>query len=160
MCVVALRAEQALAEAAASSREGPLAGIPFLVKDLARGAGMPAGYGSRLYAGRPPETADDTTVARRRAAGAIPIGKTNTPEFGWTAVTTNLVFGTTHNPWNPARSPGGSSGGSAAAPAAGLGCARRRGARCCSPPSRTPRPGRRPGRCPSRSPESRRQVPR
>ncbi len=117
---VALRAEAALADARVSSRGGTLAGVPFLVKDLARCAGLPTTYGSPLHTGRPAETVDDTTVARLRGAGAIPIGKTNTPAYGWTAVTTNPVFGTTRNPWNPSRSPGGSSGGSAAALSAGL----------------------------------------
>ena len=113
-----------MADARSSSREGALAGIPFLVKDLARCAGLPTTYGSPLHTGRPAETIDDTTVARLRGAGAIPIGKTNTPAYGWTAVTTNPVFGTTRNPWNPSRSPGGSSGGSAAALGAGLVAAR------------------------------------
>ena len=118
--VVTLGAEQALEEAKRSPREGPLAGIPFLVKDLARCIGLPTSYGSPLAAGGAPETVDDTTVARLRAAGAIPIGKSNTPAYGWTAATTNPVFGSTNNPWNLERTPGGSSGGSAAALAAGL----------------------------------------
>jgi Asp-tRNA(Asn)/Glu-tRNA(Gln) amidotransferase A subunit family amidase len=83
--------------------------------------GLPTSYGSPLVgAGGPPETVDDTTVARLRAAGAIPIGKSNSPAYGWTAATFNPVFGATRNPWNLERSPGGSSGGSAAALAAGL----------------------------------------
>lgn len=118
--VVALRAEEALREARQATPDGPLAGIPFLVKDLARCAGMATTYGSLLYREAPVDTDDDTTVARLRAAGAIPIGKTNTPAFGHTALTNNLVFGLTRNPWNRERSPGGSSGGSAAALAAGL----------------------------------------
>ena len=119
--VVALGAEQALDEAKRSPRRGPLAGIPYLVKDLARCIGLPTSYGSPLVgADGPPETVDDTTVARLRAAGAIPIGKSNSPAYGWTAATFNPVFGATRNPWNLERSPGGSSGGSAAALAAGL----------------------------------------
>lgn len=118
--VVSLRAEAALADARNSPREGPLAGIPFLVKDLARCSGLPTTYGSALYADAPADEADDTTVARLRAAGAIPIGKSNTPAFGHTALTYNQVFGITRNPWNLECSPGGSSGGSAAALAAGL----------------------------------------
>jgi len=118
--VVARRAEEALHDAEGSSREGPLAGIPFLVKDLADCAGLPTTYGSKLYADAPPCAADGVQTARLRAAGAIPIGKSNTPEFGWIGYTSNLVFGTTHNPWNLERSPGGSSGGSSAALAAGL----------------------------------------
>src|SRR5690242_16040746 len=118
--VVALRAEEALDDAARSKGEGPLAGIPFLIKDLADCAGMPTTYGSKLFAAASPATADGVQAARLRAAGAIPIGKTNTPEFGWIGYTSNLVFGSTHNPWNFERSPGGSSGGSSAALAAGL----------------------------------------
>jgi Asp-tRNA(Asn)/Glu-tRNA(Gln) amidotransferase A subunit family amidase len=117
--VVAVR-ERALDEARACVREGPLAGIPVLIKDLANCAGMVTRLGSPLTADSPPAASDDTTVARLRAAGAIPVGKTNTPAYGWTAVTSNRVHGTTRNPWNPERSPGGSSGGSAAALAAGL----------------------------------------
>lgn len=118
--VVALRAEEALADARTSPCDGPLAGIPFLVKDLARCAGLATTYGSFLYADAPVDEVDDTTVARLRAAGAIPIGKTNTPAFGHTALTNNLLFGLTRNPWDLECSPGGSSGGSAAALAAGL----------------------------------------
>ena len=85
------------------------------MKDLARCIGLPTSYGSPLVgAGGTPETVDDTTVARLRAAGAIPIGKSNSPAYGWTAATFNPVLSTTRNPWNLERSPGGSSGGSAA----------------------------------------------
>jgi Asp-tRNA(Asn)/Glu-tRNA(Gln) amidotransferase A subunit family amidase len=118
--VVALRADGALEEAARSRGEGPLAGIPFLVKDLADCAGLPTTYGSKLFADAAPAAADGVQAARLRAAGAIPIGKTNTPEFGWIGFTSNQVFGATRNPWNLERSPGGSSGGSSAALAAGL----------------------------------------
>ena len=118
--VVALRAEAALADAAASTCEGPLAGIPFLVKDLADCAGLPTTYGSRLFADAAPAVHDGVQAARLRAAGGIPIGKSNTPEFGWIGYTSNRLFGTTRNPWNVERSPGGSSGGSSAALAAGL----------------------------------------
>src|SRR3712207_8433321 len=61
---------------------GPLAGVPFGVKDLEDCAGMPTGRGSLLYSGRPPVAADSAHVARLRAAGAVPLGKTATPEFG------------------------------------------------------------------------------
>src|SRR5436190_3906564 len=118
--VVALRAEEALAEADAHPRTGSLAGLPLLVKDLARTVGLPTTFGSHLYADPPPDTVDDVFVTRLKAAGAIVIGKSNTPAFGHTAVTDNQVFGPTRNPWNTDRSPGGSSGGSAAALAAGL----------------------------------------
>jgi len=118
--VVALRAEEALAEADDHPRTGALAGLPLLVKDLARTVGMPTTFGSHLYADAAPDTVDDIFVARLKAAGAIVVGKSNTPAFGHTAYTDNQVFGATRNPWNTARSPGGSSGGSAAALAAGL----------------------------------------
>ena len=118
--VTALRAEAALAEAALSPRQGPLAGLPVLVKDLVRCQGLVTTMGSALYADSPPDALDDVVVARLKAAGAIVLGRTNTPAFGHAAYTTNLVYGSTRNPWNPDRSPGGSSGGSAAALAAGL----------------------------------------
>ncbi len=118
--VTALRSEEALAEAAASPRTGALAGLPLLVKDLARCRGMVTTFGSTLFADAPPDDIDDVVVARLKAAGAIVVGRTNSPAFGHTAVTTNRLFGPTRNPWNPDRSPGGSSGGSAAALAAGL----------------------------------------
>src|SRR5438309_10732130 len=99
---------------------GPLAGVPFGVKDLEDCAGMPTSYGSLLYKDRPPVQDDSVHVARLRAAGAVPVGKTAAPEFGAVAYTSTPAWGTTRNPWNPERTPGGSSGGSAAAVAAGL----------------------------------------
>jgi aspartyl-tRNA(Asn)/glutamyl-tRNA(Gln) amidotransferase subunit A len=99
---------------------GPLAGVPFGVKDLEDCAGMPTSHGSLLFKDRPPAERDSVHVARLRAAGAVPIGKTAAPEFGTVAFTHTKAWGTTRNPWNPARTPGGSSGGSAAAVAAGL----------------------------------------
>ena len=118
--VIALRAEEALAEADGAPTDGPLAGLPLLVKDLASCAGMVTTYGSPWFADRAPDAVDDAAVARLRAAGAIVVGRTNVPAFGHTAFTTNNVFGTTASPWNAERSPGGSSGGSAAALIAGL----------------------------------------
>ena len=118
--VTALRAKPALAEAAASPRQGSLAGLPVLVKDLVRCQGLVTTMGSALYADSPPDAIDDVVVARLKAAGAIVLGRTNTPAFGHAAYTSNLVYGSTRNPWNADRSPGGSSGGSAAALAAGL----------------------------------------
>lgn len=123
--VVALREEKALREAAALDRRGaaedlPLAGVPFLVKDLEDLAGLRTTLGSRLFADAPPAGADGVIAARLRAAGAIPVGKTNTPEFATEGFTANLVFGVTRNPWGARWSPGGSSGGSGAAVAAGM----------------------------------------
>jgi len=99
---------------------GLLAGVPFGVKDLEDCAGMPTSHGSLLYKGRPPVPDDSVHVSRLRAAGAVPIGKTASPEFGVTAFTHTKAWGTTRNPWDPTRTPGGSSGGSAAAVASGM----------------------------------------
>jgi aspartyl-tRNA(Asn)/glutamyl-tRNA(Gln) amidotransferase subunit A len=123
---VALRREEALEEAAAlqklivaGKRLGPLAGLPVGVKDLEDVAGLPTTYGSLPFKDYRPAK-DSVQVARLRAAGAIVVGKTNTPEFGYTGLTKNLIFGVTRNPWNLERTPGGSSGGSSAAIAAGM----------------------------------------
>ena len=126
--VIRLRTDEALAEAAAldvqarrdPSALGPLAGLPLLVKDIEDVTGLPTTHGSLLHADDPPATRDGVVPRRLRAAGAIVVGKTNTPEHAWTAWTANRLFGATRNPWAPAFSPGGSSGGSAAALAAGL----------------------------------------
>ncbi|MFP5326979.1 MAG: amidase, partial [Acidimicrobiia bacterium] len=113
-------AESVDAAVARGEDPGPLAGVPFGVKDLEDCAGMPTSFGSLLYKGRPPADSDSVHVARLRAAGAVPIGKTAAPEFGSTCFTSTKAWGTTRNPWNPERTPGGSSGGSAAAVAAGI----------------------------------------
>ncbi len=99
---------------------GPLAGVPFGVKDLEDCAGMPTTHGSLLFVGEAPVAEDSVHVARLRAAGAIPIGKTATPEFGTLQFTRNKSSGVTRNPWDLSRTPGGSSGGTAAAVAGGL----------------------------------------
>ena len=98
---------------------GPLAGVPLGVKDLEDCTGMPTTRGSRWYANATPAERDDIHVARFRAAGAIPIGKTATPEFGAFGYTASPLLGVTRNPWNTERTPGGSSGGTAAAVSAG-----------------------------------------
>ena len=125
--VVALRADEALAEAAAQDRRlmageapGPLAGLPILVKDLEDVAGMVTTQGSLIYADTPPAPTDGTVPGRLRAAGAIVIGKTNLPECAFEAYTDNRLYGPTRNPWDERYSPGGSSGGSAAALSAGF----------------------------------------
>jgi aspartyl-tRNA(Asn)/glutamyl-tRNA(Gln) amidotransferase subunit A len=105
---------------AAGESVGPLAGVPFGVKDLEDCAGMPTSHGSLLYAGDGPVAHDSIHVGRLREAGAIPIGKTAAPEFGTLQYTRSKALGTTRNPWDLTRTPGGSSGGSAAAVAAGL----------------------------------------
>lgn len=99
---------------------GPLAGVPFSVKDLVATRGVETAYGSHVFAGSIPDR-DAEAVARLRRAGAVLIGKTNTPEFGHKALTSSPRYGYTRNPWNLERSPGGSSGGAAAAVAMGMG---------------------------------------
>ncbi|MGX5682461.1 amidase [Schumannella luteola] len=100
--------------------DGPLAGVPYLLKDLqADAADLPLRRGSRSHATVGP-TADSTLVARLRAAGATIVGRSNSPEFGLGITTEPLLYGPTANPWNLARSAGGSSGGAAAAVAAGM----------------------------------------
>lgn len=112
-------AEEALAGAdAMTDLSGPLAGVPIALKDDVAVAGQIATRGSRTHG--PPAAADAEVIRRLRAAGAIPVGITATPElliFPWTATQAN---GITRNPWRLDRTPGGSSGGSAAAVAAGL----------------------------------------
>jgi aspartyl-tRNA(Asn)/glutamyl-tRNA(Gln) amidotransferase subunit A len=123
---VSLRADQAMDEARAVAQDlasgkqlGLLAGIPIGVKDLEDVKGMVTSYGSIPFKDNI-AAMDSTQVERLKAAGAIVVGKTNTPEFGFTGFTKNLLFGVTRNPWNTERTPGGSSGGSAAAVAGGM----------------------------------------
>lgn len=97
---------------------GPLAGLGFGVKELEDLKGFPSTHASVPFRDDYPEW-DSTEVTRLKAAGAIAMGKTNAPEFGYTAISKNLLFGVSRNPWNPERTPGGSSGGSSAAVAAG-----------------------------------------
>src|SRR6266705_1572965 len=123
-CTVA--AEKALvwareAEAAMKRRArlGALHGVPVAIKDLTPTAGIRTTWGSTLFRDHVP-TEDAEIVRRLKAAGAIVLGKTNTPEFGAGANTVNKVFGATRNPWNTALSASGSTGGGAAALAARL----------------------------------------
>lgn len=125
--VVRTRPEEALAEAARiddriarGAPVGPLAGVPFLVKDIEDLEGLPTTFGSLLFAEALPAAVDGLVPRRLRMAGAIPVGKSNTPEFATEGFTDNLLFGPTRNPWNVEWSPGGSSGGSGAALAAGI----------------------------------------
>ncbi|GAB2492179.1 amidase [Streptosporangium sandarakinum] len=124
--IVTLVAERALREAGEADRDlarghwrGPLHGLPVAHKDLADTAGIRTTYGSPLFAGHVP-AADAPIVRRMRAAGAITVGKTNTPEFGTGSHTVNALFGATRNPYDLSRSAGGSSGGAAAALASGM----------------------------------------
>jgi amidase len=112
--------EQAREAANGKIPNGPFAGVPMLLKDMRAGAiGMPTRNGSRFC---PPVLADHDSnlVARFKAAGAIPFGKTNVPEFGILPVSESKLYGAARNPWNLNHTPGGSSGGSAAAVAAGI----------------------------------------
>ncbi len=126
--VVRLRPDEALAEARALDSDlaraghvpGPLGGLPLLVKEIEDVAGLPTTRGSLLRSAAPPARRDGLVPRRLRAAGAIVVGKTNTPEFAFEGYTANRLFGATLNPWAPDWSPGGSSGGSGAALAAGL----------------------------------------
>ena len=97
----------------------PLLGLPTAVKDLVSTKGIRTTFGSPIFADNVPDF-DALIVERIRRAGAIVIGKTNTPEFGAGSQTFNSVFGKTRNPWDPSRTCGGSSGGAAAALASGL----------------------------------------
>jgi aspartyl-tRNA(Asn)/glutamyl-tRNA(Gln) amidotransferase subunit A len=124
-CTVAAAAARAAAKAAEAAvmrgeALGPLHGVPVSIKDLVATKGIRTTYGSQLYEHFVPEE-DAPVVERLKAAGAIIIGKTNTPEFGHKGVTDNPVFGPSRNPWSLAHTPGGSSGGGAAAVAAGMG---------------------------------------
>lgn len=119
-------AEGALAQAraidAAIARgedPGSFAGVPIGVKDLEPVAGMPFTQGATPFKDRV-ATADGVQVARLKAGGAVVLGKTNTPEFGYKGFTVNRLFGATRNPWDVSKTPGGSSGGSAAAVAGGM----------------------------------------
>ena len=98
---------------------GALHGLPVAIKDITSTAGIRTTYGSPLFKDNVP-TEDAEVVRRLKAARAIVLGKTNTPEFAAGANTFNEVFGVTRNPWNPALSPAGSSGGSAVAVATGM----------------------------------------
>ena len=123
--IVTLTAEAAREQARRSEKAyadgspGALEGVPITIKDLIPVAGVRTTFGSKLYEDYVPE-ADAVLVERVKAAGALIMGKTNTPEFGLVAVTDNLVFGPTWNPWDNKKTVGGSSGGAAAGLAAGF----------------------------------------
>lgn len=114
------RAREIDAHVAAGDDPGPLAGVPFGVKDLFDVAGQTTTAGSAILAGAAPAKRDASVVARLRRAGAVLVGTLNMDEFAYGFVTENAHYGTTRNPHDPTRLAGGSSGGSAAAVAAGL----------------------------------------
>ena len=118
---LALReAERVDARLARGEDPGPLAGVPFGVKDMDHCAGLPTSYGSLLHKGKPPLAEDSVHVGRMRSAGAVPVGVTSSSEFGTVHFVRTRAWGVTRNPWDPAKTSGGSSGGSAAAVAAGM----------------------------------------
>ncbi len=121
-CLVALlpssealvAAEEADKAVARGEEIGPLHGLPTAVKDLLDVQGLPTTYGSKAFAQNQPAKRDSLLTQRLRAAGAIVIGKTNTPEHGVGTLTFNSVFGSTRNPWDTSRHGGGSSSASSA----------------------------------------------
>ena len=112
------QARTAEAAVAAGASLGPLHGVPIAIKDLTATAGDRTTLGSFSHEHHVPER-DSVIVERLRAAGAIMVGKTTTPEFAYSSFTRSPLWGPTRNPWNPALNPGGSSGGSAVAVATG-----------------------------------------
>ncbi|TDC00311.1 amidase [Nonomuraea longispora] len=154
--IVTLAAERAIEAAKAADAaepDGLLHGLPVAHKDLVDTAGIRTTYGSPLFADHVPAK-DDLVVERLRAAGAITVGKTNTPEFGTGSHTVNEVFGATRNPYDLSKSAGGSSGGAAAALATGMvpladgsdmGGSLRNPASFCNVVGLRPTPGRVPG---------------
>jgi aspartyl-tRNA(Asn)/glutamyl-tRNA(Gln) amidotransferase subunit A len=126
-CFTAVLADSALREAdavdgalAAGRDPGPLAGVPFAVKNLFDIAGLTTLAGSKINAGRSPAARDATVVARLRGAGAVLLGALNMDEYAFGFTTENTHYGPTRNPHDPSRVAGGSSGGSAAAVAGGM----------------------------------------
>jgi amidase len=125
--IVTLARDSALREARAATaalrrgkKVGPLHGVPVTIKDLTQTKGIRTTWGSKVFEHHVP-TEDSLIVERLKSAGAIVIGKTNTPEFGAGGNTFNAVFGSTRNPWNPDLTCGGSSGGAGVALATGMG---------------------------------------
>jgi aspartyl-tRNA(Asn)/glutamyl-tRNA(Gln) amidotransferase subunit A len=123
-----LISERALDEAKASEKrwlagqpKGLLEGVPVSIKDLILTRGWPTLRGSKTIDPKGPWNDDAPATARLREHGAVLIGKTTTPEFGWKGVTDSPLTGITRNPWNTGKTPGGSSGGAAVAVASGMG---------------------------------------
>lgn len=124
--MVSVRPEEALAQAKASEArwmkgepQGPVDGVPTLIKDILLVRGWPTLRGSRTVDKNQAWDQDAPSVARLRECGAVFLGSTTTPEFGWKGVTDSPLTGITRNPWDTSKTPGGSSGGSSAAAAAG-----------------------------------------
>jgi amidase len=117
--VVTRTFERARILAAGRLPDGPFRGVPYLIKDLNDWAGVRTSHGSRLYGDYVPQVSSPY-VQRSLDAGLVPLGKSNTPEFGLLGTTESLLLGPCRNPWNSDFTPGGSSGGAGAAVAAGL----------------------------------------
>jgi aspartyl-tRNA(Asn)/glutamyl-tRNA(Gln) amidotransferase subunit A len=116
----AMEGARAAESAYAAGDAGPLAGVPFSIKDLTPTRGIRTARGSLVDPDWVPDE-DPPVVERLYAAGGVMLGKTNTPELGWKGDSGNRVFGPTYNPWKLDRTAGGSSGGAGAAVATGLG---------------------------------------
>src|SRR3954453_15828584 len=105
----------------AGQQKGLLDGVPVSTKDIILTKGWPTLRGSKTVDAKGPWKDDAPVTARLREHGAVLVGKTTTPEFGWKGVTDSPLTGITRNPWNPAKTPGGSSGGAAVAVACAMG---------------------------------------
>jgi len=114
-------AKESEARWTAGQPRGLLDGVPVSIKDIILTRGWPTLRGSKTVDPKGPWNDDAPVTARLREHGAVLLGKTTTPEFGWKGVTDSPLTGITRNPWNPAKTPGGSSGGAAAAVASGMG---------------------------------------
>ena len=114
-------AKESEARWTAGQPKGLLDGVPVSIKDIILTKGWPTLRGSKTIDPKGPWNDDAPVTARLREHGAVLLGKTTTPEFGWKGVTDSPLTGITRNPWNPAKTPGGSSGGAAAAVASGMG---------------------------------------
>ena len=127
-CMQHVDADGALKQAKASEKRwakgkplGPLDGVPTTIKDMIQTRGMPTRMGSAATDASGPWQTDAPTAARLRESGAVLLGKTTSPEYGWKGVTDSKLFGITRNPWDIHKTPGGSSGGGTAAEAVGIG---------------------------------------
>jgi aspartyl-tRNA(Asn)/glutamyl-tRNA(Gln) amidotransferase subunit A len=118
-CLLAAKASEA--RWMAGLPKGLLDGVPVSIKDIILTKGWPTLRGSKTVDPKGPWNEDAPATARLRESGAVLLGKTTTPEFGWKGITDSALSGITRNPWNPEKTPGGSSGGAAAAVAAGMG---------------------------------------
>lgn len=127
-CMQHVDADGALKQAKASEKRwrkgktlGPVDGVPTTIKDMVQTRGMPTRMGSAATSPDGPWDTDAPTAARLRESGAVLLGKTTAPEYGWKGVTDSKLFGITRNPWDIHKTPGGSSGGGTAAEAVGIG---------------------------------------